>query len=420
MASTPDAGPSPGQGRPAGADGQAGYRRGEPGYRRITLALFAAGMATFVAMYGAQAVLPALSTQFSVGPAAAALAVSATTGMLALAIIPASVLSERFGRVPVMATSAVLSALVGVAVGFAGSLWLLVLLRALQGVLLAGVPATAMAYLAEEVHPGDLGAAMGRYIAGTTIGGLCGRVFSGLVLDVASWRWALEVVAVVALAFSLLFVQTAPPSRRFHAQPVGLRTTTANIIEHLRNPGLLALFGSAFLLMGGFVSVYNTLGYRTLAAPFNLSQTVVGLLFLMYLSGTVASALAGRLADRFGRGQVLLACEVIGLAGLVLSLVDHLLAVLVGILVFTAGFFAAHAVASGSVGLLATDHRAEASSTYMCLYYVGSSVLGALAGLAFSHGGWTGTVIFVGLAQVAAIGLALVVRTRTDPPATRG
>ena len=30
--------------------GERGYRRGEPGYRDITLALFAAGMATFVAM----------------------------------------------------------------------------------------------------------------------------------------------------------------------------------------------------------------------------------------------------------------------------------------------------------------------------------------------------------------------------------
>lgn len=394
-----------------------GYRRGEAGYRRITMALFAAGMATFVAMYGAQAVLPALSAQFSVGPAAAALSVSATTGLLALTIIPASVLSERFGRVPVMAVSAVLSALVGVAVGFASSLWMLVGLRALQGVLLAGVPATAMAYLADEVHHGDLGAAMGRYIAGTTIGGLCGRVFSGLVLDWASWRWALEVVAVVALVFSLVFVRLAPPSRRFRPQPVGLRTTTANIIEHLKNPGLLALFGSAFLLMGGFVSVYNTLGYRMLAAPFNLSQTVVGLLFLMYLSGTVASALAGRLADRFGRARVLLACEVIGLVGLLVTLVEHLAAVLVGVLVFTAGFFAAHAVASGTVGLLAANHRAEASSTYMCLYYVGSSVLGAAAGLAFSHGGWGGEVAFVGTTQVLAIGLALVVRTRTDPPA---
>ena len=68
-----------------------GYRRGDAAYRRITLALFAAGMTTFVAMYAVQAVLPELAAEFVLTPAGATLAVSATTGMLALAVIPASV-----------------------------------------------------------------------------------------------------------------------------------------------------------------------------------------------------------------------------------------------------------------------------------------------------------------------------------------
>lgn len=386
-----------------------GYRRGDDGYRRITLSLFGAGMATFVAMYAAQAVLPALSDEFRVGPAAAALTVSATTGMLAIMIVPASVLSERFGRVRVMALSAMLSAVVGLLIPLAHALSLIVVLRGLQGALLAGVPATAMAYLAEEVHGVDLGAAMGRYIAGTTIGGLSGRLITSFVLDISTWRWAMFAAAAVALAFTLVFLKLAPASRRFEAQPVGIRTTSRNLLGHLRNPRLVAIYATAFLLMGGFVSVYNTLGYRMQAAPFHLSEGAVGLLFLMYLSGTVSSAYAGRLADRFGRKQILIASEAIALAGLIVSLWDSLVAVLVGILVFTAGFFAAHAVASGWVGRIAKEHRAEASSMYMCLYYVGSSVLGALAGVAYTHGHWGGEVLFVGGAYAAAILLAALV-----------
>lgn len=395
------------------APAPAGYRRGDSGYRRITLSLFTAGMTTFVAMYAAQAVLPALSDAFDVSPAGSALAVSATTGALALAIIPASVLSERFGRVTVMTTSALLTVVVGVLLPWVGSFDVLIVLRAVQGIALAGVPATAMAYLAEEVHAGDLGAAMGRYIAGTTIGGLAGRIVASLTLDFSTWQWALEAAAVVSLAFTLVFVRCAPPSVYFRARPVGIRTTARALLGHLRNARLVGLFATSFLLMGGFVSLYNLLGYRLLASPFNLSQTLVGLVFLMYVSGTVSSAAAGWLSDRFGRGSVLLCSELIVLAGLLLTCTTALPVVLVGVLLFTAGFFAAHAVSSGWVSRIAHTHRAEASSLYLLAYYAGSSVLGAVAGFAYTAAGWSGVTVYVGV----AVGLAVLIAValRRDP-----
>lgn len=384
----------------------AGYRRGDTGYHRITLALFAAGMATFVAMYAAQAVLPDLTHEFSVGPATAALAVSATTGFLALAIIPASAISERFGRVRVMAVAALTSALLGCLAPLADSMGVLVTVRAVQGIALAGVPATAMAYLAEEVHRGHLGAAMGRYVAGTTIGGLSGRVLASFVLDHADWRWALEAAALAALGFTGLFLARAPRSVYFEAAPVGMRTTSTNLVTHLRNGRLVAIYLTAFLLMGGFVSVYNMIGFRLLAAPFSLPESIVGLVFLLYLAGTVSSAIAGRLADRIGRKTVMVGGEVAAAVGLVITLPANLWCVLVGVCVFTAGFFAAHSVASGWVSIIAARHRAEASALYLFSYYAGSSVLGALSGFAFSHGAWNGVVGYVAALYAAALGLA--------------
>lgn len=386
-----------------------GYRRGDAGYRRITAALFAAGMTTFVAMYCAQAVLPAISHDFAVSPAASALTVSATTGLLALAIIPASALSERFGRTTVMTVSAVASALIGLVLPFSPSMGVLVVLRALQGVALAGVPATAMAYLVEEVDRRHLGAAMGRYIAGTTIGGLAGRLVASFTLDLGTWRWALEVAALVALGFTVVFVRLAPASRHFTPQPVGLHVTSRAITQHLRTPALLGLFATGLLLMGSFVSLYNMLGFRLSAAPFNLPEAVVGLIFLMYLSGTVTAAVAGRVAERLGRSRVLLASEAITVLGLLLTLPSRLPVVLIGVLLFTAGFFAAHAIASGWVGLLAHEHRAEASSLYLFAYYVGSSVLGACAGLAFSGGGWSGEVAYIAVFLAVALLVAVFV-----------
>lgn len=380
--------------------------RGTREYRAVTLALFAAGLTTFVSMYSAQALLPALTGEFGVPPAVAALAVSVTTGMVALAIIPASVLSERFGRTRVMVASAAVSSVIGVLLPLSPNIWVLLIGRALQGVALAGIPAVAMAYLAEEIHTRDLGAAMGRYVAGTTIGGLVGRLVPAAVLDVASWRWAMEAAALLALVLAVVMTRKLPPSRHFRAQRVSPRIVASNLAGHLRNPALVLLFALGFLLMGGFVSVYNFLGFRLLDAPFSLPEALVGLVFLLYLSGTYTSAAAGSAADRFGRAAVLLGAVLAMALGLAITLWAVLPLVLVGMLLFTGGFFAAHSVASGWVGLLATDHRAEASSLYLFAYYLGSSVAGATAGIAYAHGGWAATVGFVGALVAVALAAA--------------
>ncbi|RDI30357.1 putative MFS family arabinose efflux permease [Rhodococcus sp. AG1013] len=377
--------------------------RGSREYRAITLALFAAGLTTFVSMYSAQALLPALTDDFGVAPAVAALAVSVTTGMVAVAIIPASVLSERFGRTRVMVTSAAVSSVLGVLVPLSPSIEVLLVGRAVQGMALAGIPAVAMAYLAEEVGSRDLGSAMGRYIAGTTIGGLVGRLVPSAVLGVASWRWAMEAASVLALVLAVVMTRKLPPSRNFRPQRVHPRIVLANLAGHLRNPALATLFSLGFLLMGGFVSAYNFLGFRLLAEPFSLPEALVGLVFLMYLAGTYTSAAAGAAADRFGRATVLLGAVAVMAAGLVITLTPLLPLVLLGMLLFTGGFFAAHSVASGWVGLLATEHRAEASSMYLFSYYLGSSVAGAAAGVAYAWGGWPATVGFVGVLLVIAV-----------------
>ncbi|NDZ97238.1 MFS transporter [Streptomyces sp. SID6673] len=383
---------------------------GSPGYRRATTALFAAGMTTFMALYYVQALLPQLSDHFGVSPATSALAVSLTTGFLAIAIIPASVLSERYGRVRVMVVSALAASIIGIVLPWSPSIEVLLAGRALQGVLCAGVPAVAMAYLAEEVDGASLGTAMGRYVAGTTIGGLTGRLVPGVAADLVSWQWALEAACLVSLGFALVFWRTVPASRFFSPQRVAPRITARNLMNHLRDPGLLPLFVLAFVLMGGFVTVYNFIGYRLLRHPFDLSEATVAAVFLMYLAGTFSSTYAGRLADRRGRRQVLISAVVTMLVGLALTVPDHLALVLVGMLLFTAGFFAAHSVASGWVSARATDHRAEASSLYLFHYYLGSSVVGALGGLVFSAFGWTGVATYVGVLVV--VGLTLTVLSR--------
>jgi predicted MFS family arabinose efflux permease len=367
-------------------------------------------------MYCTQALLPEMSAYYRISPATAALTVSVTTAMLALSIVPASVLSERFGRITVMGTSAVASSAIGLLLSFSPTLGILLVGRALHGIALAGIPAVAMAYLAEEVHASALGSAMGRYIAGTTMGGLAGRIVPSLVVDISSWQVALLVCSATSLAGTMAFAVLVPRSRCFTPKKAGMRATLYSLGAHLRNPLLLKLFGLGFALMGGFVTVYNYLGYRLIARPFELGSSIVGLLFLLYLAGTVSSTVAGRLADRRGRAFVLGGALPITVIGLLMTVPPSLVAIVTGVGVFTGGFFAAHTVASSWVGAAAGHDRGGASGLYLFSYYLGGSTAGALGGLVYSIGGWPATATFVGALLLAALLLvaSLVLRTSSD------
>lgn len=383
-----------------------GHQRGTAGFRRINLALFAAGLATFTTLYCVQALLPALTEQFGLSPAQASLAVSLGTGGLAVGVIPLTALSGVWGRTPMMTASLFLAAVLGIAQAFVPSFAVLLVLRGLQGLALAGLQATAMSYLAEEIDRSSLGFAMGLYIAGNGIGGMAGRLIGALVLDVAGWRWSLGVVGLLALGCAAVYRYFVLPSRHFRPSPPRLRVLVGSVLRSFTDSALVRLFCCGFLLMGCFVSVYNYLGFRLLSPEFGVSQTVVGLIFVVYLAGSVSSALAGRLVDSLGRRGVLLGGAAVTLAGIALLLPANLVTVVVGLVVTTAGFFAAHSVASGWVGARAASLGVQGPAVYLFCYYVGSSVAGSLGGLAFGAGGWNGLTAYTGGFMLAVLALA--------------
>jgi len=387
-------------------------RYGDAGMRRVRLGLFAAGLATFALLYVPQPLLPALSRAFGASPAAASLAMSAGTFALAVAIIPVSSLSEVRGRREVMTVSVIAAAVLGLIAPLSPSLSVLTGIRVLQGFALAGVPATAMAYLAEEVDRGDLGRAMGLYIAGNAIGGLSGRVVAGILAEHGGWRVATAGVSALALVCAVAFAVLLPRSRFFTPSPPRLRALGATLGRNLADTGLLRLYLIGFALMGAFVTVYNYLTFRLSAAPFGLSASVIGALFTVYLAGTWSSTLAGRLADRAGRRVVLAVGVAVAIAGIALTLPSSLALIVAGLVALTAGFFAAHSVASGWVGDLAPVAPAQASALYLCLYYIGSSVAGSAGGIFYARGGWPLTAAFAAALLAVALASAASLRRR--------
>ncbi|MDX5362880.1 MAG: MFS transporter, partial [Pseudazoarcus pumilus] len=289
----------------------------------------------------------------------------------------------------------------------------MVVLRALLGAALAGLPAAAMAYLGEEIAPNAQGRAMGLFIGGNALGGMSGRVLGGLLADFGSWRVALAVLAVLGVLAAIAFWRVLPASHHFRTRSVSPRAVFADARTIFADSHLRWLFACGFLLMGAFFGLYNYAGFRLEAPPYSLAQSAIGAIFLLYLMGSLSSAWAGRLSDRYGRHNVLWAMIVVALLGLATTQVESLFVIILGIALYTFGYFGAHSTASGWVGRRAGERRALASALYLSAYYLGSSLVGTFSGLAWDAGGWTGLTLAVGSCLLTALGLALWMRAMT-------
>lgn len=396
---------------------------GIPRSRRITLAVTAAGLAAFALLYAPQPVLPQLAAEYGLRPGGASLAVSAATGALALAVLPLAALSEVVGRRPVMLTSVLVAAVLGLVLPLAPSYPALIALRAVQGAAVAGLPAVAMAYLAEEVGAAGVGAAIGAMVAGNSVGGMSGRLLAGGAADWLGWRGAVALVGGFGLVCALVLVALLPAQR--HARTGSGRGVWRGLRAAVSDPVLLAQYAVAALAMGAFVALYNVLGFRLTGPPLRLPPSLAALAFLAYAVGGVSSAWAGRFADRAGRVPVLLGALAVTIAGAALTLPNSLPAVAAGLALFTGGFFAAHAVASGWVGARAPGHaRGQASGAYLCAYYLGSSVGGTAGSAAFGAWGWPGlitlTATWLTLAAAAVLATRSGGRRSTSPDEPHG
>lgn len=378
-------------------------------FRRVVIGLAAAGLVAFGELYGVQALLPVIARDLAVSAADAALAQSAAALGVALAVVPWSLVARRTGSGPALRVAVVASAVLGLAVSFLPTLELLVAARFVQGAVIAGIPALALVHLGRTLDARHVLAASGWYIAGTSLGGLLGRLVAGFAGDLGGWRAGLVAVSVVSLAAAAVFLVLVPvrgmsavlqPGHALAGRPP------------LRRGRVWLLFALAFVLMGCFVSAYNYLGFRLVGPAFDLPDVVIGLVYLAYVFGTVSSALAGGLAVRWGRRTVLLASVALQLAGTALLLSSTLPLTFAGVALLTAGFFSAHSIAAGWAAQLGHG-GASAAAGYTLAYYAGAALLGWGSGLVFVGAGWAPLVGVICAGLVVALALSALLPGRT-------
>ena len=361
---------------------------------RGQLAVVAAGMCAFFNMYITQALLPELRRAFGAGVAQVSLTVTATTLGVAFAAPFAGSLADRYGRKRVLLVALSLLTLATFGAATADSLGTLLVWRALQGIVIPGIFASAVAYIAEEWAPAEAATMASLYVAGTVLGSFCGRFISGLVTDAYGWRNAFLVMGLINLSFLPLIATLLPRSRRF-TPSASLFGSLAGIGTHLRNAPLLATYGIGFTLLFAQVGTFTYINFYLSAAPFGLSTHALSFIFFVFLIGMAVTPFSGRWALRWSPRQVGLAALAASGGGLLLTLSHWLPQILLGLVLSSGGIFVVQSLATATVPRLARGARSAAVGLYLTCYYFGGSVGASLPASLWAYAGWHGCVALV-------------------------
>jgi predicted MFS family arabinose efflux permease len=371
-----------------------------------TFAVVSAGFCAFLAMYAPQPLLPILAAQFAASAAAVSLVITAPTIAVAIAAPFTGIVADRFGRKRVIVPAAILLAIPTVLAGASRTLAQLLFWRFLQGLLTPGIFAVTIAYITEEWEQGA-GAAMSAYVTGTVLGGFCGRMIAGIVAGLSSWRWAFVVLGALMAVGGIAIWIWLPSGRTAHPPRQRVSNVRA-MAHHLRNRRLLAAYAVGFCVLFTLLAAFTYVNFYLAAPPFSLSATTLGLLFVVYLVGAAVMPVAGPWIDRLGHRVSLVAAFCVGIAGMSLTLVPSLAAVVIGLALTCTSGFISHAAASAYVGAVAKEARAAAVGLYVMFYYLGGTCGSALPGRFWSAGGWPACVALIVAVQAVTIAVALV------------
>ena len=369
--------------------------------RKIAVAI--AGFCTFLNLYSPQALLPALVWEFGVGAAEISTIMTASTLAIALTAPFTGAIADVLGRKRVIAAAMLAVVVPTIGAAFAPDVQALVVWRFMQGLLLPPIFAVTVAYIGDEWPATQVAGVAGIYIAGSSLGGFCGRFLPGLLSDLISWRAAFLALAGLSFVGALALALLLPREKRFVRSP-GLTASARGMLRHLRNPQLLATYGIGFGVLFNFIAVFTYVSFHLAAAPYHFSSTLLGLIFVTYLAGTVIAPMTGWMVARLGRRRFILALIAAWAGGALLTLLPPIAAIIAGLTLCAGCGMLCQTVATGYVTEIANEGRSSAVGLYVTSFYAGGSMGAFLPGLVWERGGWPATIALV-VTMLAAMAL---------------
>jgi MFS transporter, YNFM family, putative membrane transport protein len=369
-----------------------------------TLAVPTAGFATFINLYSPQALLPKLSHDFNVSAGEISSLITAATAAIALSAPFTGAFADVVGRKRLITGATFAIVVPTLLMTLASSVPQLVVLRFVQGLLVPPIFTVTVAYIGDEWPPSEVTRIAGLYTAGSSIGGFCGRLIPGLVTDLVDWRAAFAVNALLTLAVAIAVTLMLPRERHF-VRSEGLLASSRQILTHLHNPRLLAIYAVGFGVLFNFTSVFTYVNFHLALPPYLFSPTLLGAIFVTYLAGSLLVPWIGRGVALFGRRNFVLGIIVVWVGGALLLLAPPVSIIIAGLALCAACGLLCQATSTSYVITVAKEGRSSAVGLYASIFYIGGSVGALLTGFAWNAAGWTGCVVMILAMQliVAAI-----------------
>ena len=388
----------------------------QAGQQASRLIVWLIGFFAFLNVYSMQAVLPMVMQDFHASPVQAGLTVGATVLAVALVSPFMGMLSDAFGRKVIICASLFALTVPTALIPVAGSLNALIFLRFLQGLAVPGIVVVLIAYLSEEFHSGGVARMTATYVGGTVMGGFCGRFITGHAGHLLGWRGAFVTLAIMNFLGALLVLWLLPPSRYFVANR-NIRAGFGTLWRHLHHKRLMAACAVGFCVLFSLVGTFTYVNLHLASSPFNLSSAGLANVFSVYLVGVLATPLAGPYVVRFGFLRPLLGALALSAAGLSLTLLPSLTAVIIGLTVCSTGVFICQSATLSAIAQNVNEGRSLATGIYYMSYYAGGAAGSLLAGMAYEGWGWGGSVLSIALMQALA---AVIAAVAWRQPAQRG
>jgi MFS transporter, YNFM family, putative membrane transport protein len=369
------------------------------------LAIATAGFSAFVNLYSPQSLLQELAREFGVGAGGISALMTATTAAIALTAPFTGALADVFGRKRLITAAGFAVVVPTLMMMFADSVPQLVALRFVQGLLLPPIFTVAVAYVGDEWPPAEVPRVAGLFISGSSVGGFCGRFVTGVVADLFGWRTSFLAVALLTLLGALIVTLALPRERGF-VRSGGLLASARQMLAHLRNPRLLAIYAVGFGVLFNFIATFTYVSFHLAAAPYFFTPTMLGALFATYLSGSFIVPWVGRAILLFGRRRFILGVIAVWICGALMLLAPPVWVIIVGLTICATCGMLCQAVSTGYVITTAKEGRSSAAGLYASSFYIGGSAGAFLMGLVWHAAGWGGCVAAI-IAIQAAMGVVV-------------
>ena len=380
--------------------------------RRLAVGL--AGFCAFLNLYSPQALLPSLANEFNVGATGISMTMTASTLAVALIAPFTGVVADVLGRKRVIVWSMVALIVPTLMLSIAPSVEWMIVGRFVQGLMLPPIFAVTIAYIGEEWPASEATGVTGLYTSGASLGGFSGRFISGFMTDLVGWRGAFLAVAAVTVVCAITVALMLPRERGF-VRSENIAASMRQMLLHMRNPQLLATYAIGFGVLFNFIATFTYVTFLLAAPPYSLSATLLGVIFVTYLTGVFLTPWVGRVVARFGRRHFVIGVIALWIGGVLLTLLPSLAAIIAGLAICAGCGLLCQAVSTGYVTATASEGRSSAVGLYFSSFYLGGSLGAVLPGLTWETLGWP--MVIAELVVMLAVMAGVVALTWQPSPA---